>query len=80
MKVDLLIAVLIAVLPSCDTEDSASCYWNAAEHGNGEGTSFIDLEGDVFYIVTEGDNSTLTTAPPCTDSIADTGGICHGEP
>lgn len=58
-------------LPPCATEDSTNCYWDADTMGNGEGLSFIDIDGTVYY---EGD------VPPCTDAIANAGGVCIGEP
>lgn len=44
--ITLLLAILTAVLPACDTEDAANCYWDA---GN-TGTSFVDLNGTAYYI------------------------------
>ena len=38
-------------LPPCPTEDSTNCYWDASTHGNGQGISFIDLKGDLYYPV-----------------------------
>ena len=33
----------------CATEDSdANCYWDAALRGNGEGSSFVVVEGHIF--------------------------------
>lgn len=32
-------------LTPCATEDSSDCYWNAATMGNGEGRSFVNLNG-----------------------------------
>lgn len=29
----------------CHVEDDHNCYWLAAERGNGQGGSFIDLNG-----------------------------------
>ena len=36
-------------IPECKTEDSDNCFWNAQVRGNGEGRSFIVLDGRVFY-------------------------------
>lgn len=46
----LLLAVAALILPPCPTEDSDQCYWNAVEHGNGQGTSFIAVDGRVTYL------------------------------
>lgn len=37
------------VLTECTTEDSDNCYWDAATMGNGEGTSFVVIDGVVFF-------------------------------
>ena len=39
-------------LVACEFEDSTNCFWNAQEQGNGIGDSFIDIEGETFYIET----------------------------
>lgn len=36
-------------LPACETEASSNCYWDATR-GNGEGQSFIDIEGRITYV------------------------------
>jgi hypothetical protein len=36
-------------LPECPTEDSANCYWDASIRGNGQGRSFVDIDGEVHY-------------------------------
>ena len=37
----------------CETEDSQWCIWNAAQQGNGQGSSFISLwEGMTINMVT----------------------------
>lgn len=38
------------LLPECSTEDSTNCVWYASVQGNGEGRSFIDLGGTVYYL------------------------------
>jgi hypothetical protein len=38
-------------IPACATEDSTNCYWDATEHGNGSGQSFIDVNGTPYYAV-----------------------------
>lgn len=44
----ILLAVLFAILPACETEDSANCAWNAATAGNGHGVSFVDVGGTTY--------------------------------
>lgn len=34
----------------CELEDSTNCYWNAPTMGNGEGSSFVNLDGTITYI------------------------------
>ncbi len=41
----LLIALMLAGLPACGSEDSTNCYWLASLRGNGAGQSFIDVAG-----------------------------------
>lgn len=38
-----------AVTTPCATEDSSTCYWDALTMGNGEGDSFVDVEGALYY-------------------------------
>lgn len=48
-----MLALLIAVLlgyPPCATEDSPNCVWVASAQGNGEGSSFVDIDGTAYYI------------------------------
>ena len=37
-------------LPPCPTEDSDNCIWDATTHGNGQGRSFISLDGTTYYL------------------------------
>ena len=37
------------ILGPCPTEDSANCYWDATVSGNGQGTSFVDIDGVAYY-------------------------------
>ena len=37
-------------LPACPTEDSRNCFWDAGAHGNGEGRSFVEVEGRIQYV------------------------------
>lgn len=46
----LILALVALILPPCATEDSSTCYWDASTHGNGTGSSFIDVGGDVYYL------------------------------
>lgn len=39
-------------MKQCEYEDSTNCIWNAQEQGNGIGESFVNIEGEVFYIET----------------------------
>lgn len=43
------LALMVALTTPCVEEDSANCFWDATRHGNGEGTSFIDINGEVHY-------------------------------
>lgn len=38
-----------SALPECETEDSHDCVWHADVHGNGEGHSFVNLGGHLYY-------------------------------
>jgi hypothetical protein len=44
------ILIYLALASACPAEDSANCYWNAAQQGNGQGRSFIDLGGRAFFL------------------------------
>ena len=37
-------------MPACATEDSDNCFWDAETMGNGEGRSFIVVDGVVDYL------------------------------
>lgn len=37
-------------LDYCEYEDSQNCYWDADVSGNGQGTSFIDVDGVAYYL------------------------------
>lgn len=47
-------------LPACTTEDSTNCYWDAAQHGNGAGTSFIDIDGTLHTVTVPADSYILS--------------------
>ena len=36
-------------LKACAEEDSQNCYWDATQRGNGQGRSFINIRGHIFY-------------------------------
>lgn len=40
---------LVPYLPPCAEEDSDNCVWDAEAQGNGEGVSFVSLNGHVYY-------------------------------
>lgn len=40
----------ITGVPACVTEDSTDCFWNAKLHGNGQGQSFINIEGESYFL------------------------------
>lgn len=42
-------ASLLPMVP-CATEDSHDCYWNPRVQGNGEGRSFVDIGGIVYFL------------------------------
>lgn len=37
-------------LAPCPTEDSDNCFWDADAQGNGEGRSFVTIDGHVYYL------------------------------
>lgn len=48
-----MIALIVAVilgLPLCPTEDSSQCVWVAEIQGNGDGISFVDLDGELYRL------------------------------
>ena len=47
-------------LAPCEFEDSANCYWDASERGNGQGDSFVDVDGTAYYV---GVHTECLTAP-----------------
>jgi hypothetical protein len=36
-------------IPPCPTEDSDDCYWDATQHGNGKGRSFVYIGGHTYF-------------------------------
>lgn len=50
MTIMTLITLLATALSTpCEYEDSANCTWIAAEHGNGTGESYVDIDGVAYY-------------------------------
>lgn len=45
-----IVAPLVLMLPPCPYEDSSNCIWDASKQGNGQGRSFVDIAGHVFYV------------------------------
>lgn len=39
----------LIILEPCPTEDSDNCYWDASFNGNGEGISFVTIDGVTYY-------------------------------
>lgn len=47
----ILLIIVSALFPSCQTEDSTGCYWDASAQGNGQGTSFVAITDDfIIYL------------------------------
>jgi len=46
---DIASAREVRELRPCVTEDASDCYWDADVMGNGEGRSFVNLDGVVYY-------------------------------
>lgn len=45
-----IISLLIAVLPPCPTDEAiGTCAWDAAQQGNGVGTSFVVIDDQIIY-------------------------------
>lgn len=36
--------------PKCEYEDSTNCYWDATTMGNGKGTSFVNVNGNLYLV------------------------------
>lgn len=45
-----LAGTFVQSLPECPTEDSSNCIWHGDQSGNGQGSTFIDLNGWVIYL------------------------------
>lgn len=42
---------LVPHVPACQTEDQdTTCVWDAQRRGNGEGRSFLVIDGQVYYL------------------------------
>lgn len=48
--ITIALALLAAILPPCATEDATNCFYDATAHGNGVGTSFVDVGGTAYYL------------------------------
>ena len=48
---NLFFAIVWAMLPACQTEDSPNCKWDSSLQGNHAGNSFLDIGGFVFVQV-----------------------------
>lgn len=46
----IILAILTAILPACESEDSTNCYFDASTHGNRVGNSFVDINGKAYYV------------------------------
>ena len=64
-----------STLEPCEFEDSANCYWDSSERGNGQGDSFVDVDGTAHYV---GVHTECLTAPE-TCVIAEDGSMV-GQP
>lgn len=60
LLISLAYAILFAILPPCETEDSHNCRWDATTMGNGGGTSFVSIlvpdgaDGMVLTLMADG--------------------------
>ena len=45
-----IIALLALAVPNCQFEDSTNCVYIAADHGNGVGRDFLDIDGTAYYL------------------------------
>jgi hypothetical protein len=57
-------------LPTCTSDDGSSkdggpCYWDAATMGNGEGTSFVQYDGDIYTLSTVDSVTSATNLNAC---------------
>ena len=48
--VTVLIVCGLMWLPRCETEDSPNCFWDSGNSGNGQGQSFLDINGVAYYL------------------------------
>lgn len=60
-----------STLPPCEFEDSINCYWDAETMGNGHGSSFENIDGQITYTTpveahTCAVGATLTADRQCT--------------
>ena len=47
---ELVLMIAVAILPACASEDATNCTWDAAAHGSGAGTSFVDIDGRAYPV------------------------------
>jgi hypothetical protein len=45
----ILVALLLAVLPTCAEESDTNCQWDAQQNGNGLGSSFVTVADHYIY-------------------------------
>ena len=45
-----IIALLALTAQPCQYEDSTNCVYIAADHGNGIGQDFLDIDGTAYYL------------------------------
>ena len=46
----LIIVTLALLSPPCASEGDTNCYWDASTQGNGQGRSFVDVQGTAYYL------------------------------
>lgn len=46
---EFIFTVAMAFIPPCEVEDGWTCYWDATAQGNGQGRSFVLIEGEAWY-------------------------------
>lgn len=51
---ELVLMIAVAILPACASEDATNCTWDANAHGNGAGTSFVDIDGRAYPVELQG--------------------------
>lgn len=46
----MLLIILALLFPACASEDSNNCLWDASTQGNGEGSSFLVINDNIYYL------------------------------